>query len=117
MKIFSIIILHKSEANEAKILKCSNDLSNFGYFQRSTINEFMKFTSKLIVERTLPEYRASVKQQEYIAHYNVRYDNLSCVLISDEEYPKRVAHTLINKILDDFSHDIPKNLWLKLQEE
>lgn len=104
MKIFSLFVLHKkSEAGaetggQAKILKYSADLSNFGFFQRGSVDEFMKFTAKIIAERTQTGSRSSVKEQEYMAHAYVRSDGLTGVLISDEEYPRRVAHTLLNKV-------------------
>ena len=99
MKIFSIIVLYKiPDGGQARILKSSNDLSSFGYFQRGSVDEFMKFTSKILSERTSVGSRSSVKEQDYIAHVYVRGDHLSCVLVSDQEYPKRVAHTLLNKV-------------------
>lgn len=35
---------------------------------------------------------------EYMCHVYVRADNLAGVLISDDEYPHRVAHTLLTKV-------------------
>ena len=35
---------------------------------------------------------------EYLCHVYVRSDNLAGVLISDHEYPQRVAFTLLNKV-------------------
>lgn len=35
-----------------------------------------------------------------MCHVYVRADNLAGVLISDDEYPHRVAHTLLTKVLD-----------------
>lgn len=46
-----------------------------------------------------------------MCHVYVRTDNLSGVLIADHEYPQRVAHTLITKILDEFSAKVPAELW------
>lgn len=46
-----------------------------------------------------------------MTHVFVRGDNLAGVVISDQEYPNRVAHTLINKFLDDFSKQFPSNTW------
>lgn len=102
MKLFSLFVLYKkpeSTSNgQAKILKYAADLSSFGFFQRSSVEEFMKFTAKIITERSESGTRSSVKEQEYIAHVYVRGDNLTAVIISDQEYPKRVAHTLLNKV-------------------
>lgn len=33
----------------------------------------------------------------------MRADGLAAVLVSDVDYPNRVAHTLMTKVLDDFS--------------
>lgn len=46
----------------------------------------------------------------------VRGDNLAGVVISDHEYPSRVAHTLITKILDEFSQKVPSVNWPNLEE-
>jgi synaptobrevin family protein YKT6 len=136
MKLFSIFILYKEPEKQAKILKCSQDLASFGYFQRGrfvysfvchfclsinfnflSVAEFMKFTSKILVERTPVTSRSSVKEQEYMAHAHVRNDNLAGVIISDQEYPNRVAHTLINKVLEDFSKAVPNQTWTSIAEE
>lgn len=102
MKLFSLFVLYKSENGQAKVLKSATDLSSFGYFQRGSVSEFMQFTSKIITERTTVGARSSVKEQEYMAHVYVRSDNLSGVLVSDQEYPNRVAHTLLNKVSDKY---------------
>lgn len=34
-----------------------------------------------------------------MCHVYVRADNLAGVLISDDEYPHRVAHTLLTKVI------------------
>lgn len=46
-----------------------------------------------------------------MCHVYVRGDSLAAVLIADHEYPQRVAHTLLTKVLDDFSMKVPKELW------
>jgi len=35
---------------------------------------------------------------EYMCHVYVRSDSLSAVLVSDQEYPQRVAFSLLNKV-------------------
>lgn len=53
---------------------------------------------------------------EYNCHVYVRGDNLAGVLLSDQEYPHRVAHTLITKVLDEFAAKIPSHEWPTLNE-
>ncbi|XP_065365032.1 synaptobrevin homolog YKT6 [Calliphora vicina] len=110
VKLFALSVFYKGSA-EARILKSAYDLQSFSFFQRSTVQEFMTFASKTIVERTQPAMRQSVKQEAYMCHVYVRTDNLAGVLIADHEYPQRVAHTLITKILDEFSAKVPADQW------
>ena len=63
-----------------------------------SVEEFMKFTTKLVVERTQTGQRQSVKEQEYLCHVQVRDDRLAAVLISDHDYPRRVAFTILSKV-------------------
>lgn len=46
----------------------------------------------------------------------VRADKLAGVVISDQEYPSRVSHTLITKILDEFSQKYAPNTWPNMNE-
>lgn len=110
VRLYSLSVLYKG-VNNATVLKASYDLQSFSFFQKASVQEFMTFVSKTMVERTQPASRQSVKEGEYMLQVYVRADNLAGVLISDHEYPNRVAHTLITKILDEFAAKIPPNNW------
>lgn len=47
----------------------------------------------------------------------MRADGLAGVLIADHEYPQRVAHTLLTKVLDEFSARVPAELWPNTPED
>lgn len=114
MRLYAIEIIYKTPAhstNQAKLLYAARDLSSFGYFQQGSVKEFMDFTAKIVVERTQACTRSSVKEQEYLCHTFVREDNLAGVIISDQEYDKRVAQTLLNKVLEDFTALYAKPQW------
>lgn len=53
---------------------------------------------------------------EYMCHVYVRGDSLAGVLISDHEYPNRVSHTLITKVLDEFAVKYSPASWPSLNE-
>nr|XP_019587219.1 PREDICTED: synaptobrevin homolog YKT6 [Rhinolophus sinicus] len=110
MKLYSLSVLYKAE-QKAVLLKAAYDVSSFSFFQRSSVQEFMTFTSQLIVERSAKGSRASVKEQEYLCHVYVRNDSLSGVVIADSEYPSRVAFTLLEKVLDEFSKQVDRSEW------
>ena len=114
-KLFALLVLYKGE-NSAHILKAAYDLASFGYFQRSSIQEFISFTSKILSERTTIGERQSVKEGEYMCHAYVRSDSLVGLCVSDQEYPNRVAHTLLTKILEDFTSQVPRSAWTEGKE-
>ncbi|XP_066923083.1 synaptobrevin homolog YKT6-like [Clytia hemisphaerica] len=105
VKLFAIELFYKS--GKVKELKSAHDLQSFGYFQRSSVREFMDFTGKIIVERTSAGQRASVSEQEYLCHVFVGGDGLSGVAITDKEYNQRVAFNMLNKILEEFKKQVP----------
>ena len=110
-------MLYKApDGGQARILKSATELTSFGFFQRGSVEEFMKFTAKIITERTSIGTRSSVREQEYIAHVYVRSNNLSALLISDQEYNKRIAQSLLNKVLDEFAKAVQSNQWDTIQE-
>ena len=112
MKLLSLLVLNKPESGDPTALKAAFDLTSFGYFQRGSIKEFIRFTSKILAQRTpLASPPLSVKEKEYMCHCYVRTDGLVGVCVSDEEYQPRVAHSLIAKILDDFAAQVPRAEW------
>lgn len=116
VKVYAVVVLYKG-VNSATILKAAYDLQSFSFFQRSSVQEFMTFVSKTMVERTQPASRQSVKEGEYMLQVYVRSDNLAGVLITDHEYPNRVAHTLITKTMDEFTAAVPASSWATAKED
>ncbi len=102
MKIYSLLVMYKGDPSPHK-LKGACDVSSFSFFQRSSVQEFMNFTAKIMAERTQIGDRQSVMEGEYMCHAFVRADCLVGVCITDQEYPHRVAHTLLTKVLEDFT--------------
>lgn len=115
VRVYALAVLYKG-VNSATVLKAAYNLQSFSFFQKGSVQEFMTFVSKTVVERTQPASRQSVKEGEYMLQVYVRADNLAGVLISDHEYPNRVAHTLITKILDEFSAKVPASSWATADE-
>ncbi|KAL1116677.1 hypothetical protein AAG570_005149 [Ranatra chinensis] len=110
VKLYALNVLYKGEPSVVW-LKSTYNLQTFSYFQRTSVQEFMALVSKTIVDRTIAPSRQSVKEGEYVCHVYVRADNLAGVVISDNEYPPRVAHTLLTKVLDDFASSVPSTTW------
>lgn len=54
-------------------------------------------------------------QTGYKCHCQVRMDNVSCVVVCDQEYPPRVAYSLAAQVMDDFQKKYPPSVWVKAQ--
>ncbi|KAF9426300.1 palmitoyltransferase [Podila epigama] len=108
MKIFAIYVVHNS-VKPAKAIVDVKDLSSFGFFQRSSIGEFMTFMSQTIAEKTQPGQRQSIEESNYVGHVYARAEGVAGVVITDKEYPPRVAFSLLNKILDEFTTRFPNS--------
>ncbi|GAA5835214.1 hypothetical protein JCM5353_002822 [Sporobolomyces roseus] len=112
MKILSIQLLHVQPGSPAIAIAAAQDLSSFSFYQRGAIGEFMNFFSRTVSERTPSGQRQSVQENSYTAHvYSRQSDSLSGVIITDQEYPVRVAFSLLNKILDEFTTKVPRTQW------
>lgn len=110
VKIYSISIVYKAPS-KVNILKDVNDVSQFPFFQRSGVAEFLKFTSQIIAERTQLGQRQSVKEKEYMCHASIREERMGVIVIADHEYPRRVVFNLMSKICDDFMSKVPMKDW------
>ena len=105
MKLFSVLVLYKGDP-KPHIMKGAFDLASFSFFQRGTVQEMLCFTAKTLAERTQIGERQSVKEAEYMIHVFVRSDSLVGVCLSDHEYPHRVAHTMLTKVMEDFTNQV-----------
>lgn len=101
VKLFFVGVFKKQE-EDAVLLRSAVDLSTFNYFQKGKAEEFLKFTSRMVVSRMEVATKLSIKEKDYYCHAFVREDNMASVVISDEEYPPKVAHTINLKILEEF---------------
>ncbi|OAV88986.1 synaptobrevin like YKT6 [Puccinia triticina 1-1 BBBD Race 1] len=114
MKVLSIQILAIQKPHQPPAIPVAqaSDLSSFGFLQRGSIGEFLNFFSKTVAERTASGQRQSVQENNYTAHAYLRpTENLIGIIITDDEYPVRVAFSLLNKLLDEFTTKIPEAKW------
>lgn len=109
MKIYYIGILKVGD--KAVELASASDLLQFLFFERSSVGQFMTFFSETVSQRTAAGQRQSIEEGNYVGHTYTRSEGLSCVVISDKEYPVRPAYTLINKILEEYLSLHPASEW------
>ncbi|KAL2904902.1 VAMP-like protein YKT61 [Bienertia sinuspersici] len=89
MKITAIVILKcGSTEDNPIILANASDVSTFGFFQRSSVREFIVFVSRTVAKRTLPGQRQSVQHEEYNVHAYNR-GGLCALGFMDQPYPSK----------------------------
>ncbi|KAI3403931.1 YKT6 [Candida oxycetoniae] len=115
MKVYYIGIL-KTTGSKTVELTSARDLSQFSFFERNGVSQFMTFFSETVAQRTAAGQRQSVEEGNYIGHTYTRSEGLSAVIITDKEYPVRPAYTLINKILEEYLSLHPKSEWDNIEQ-
>ncbi|CAD7699445.1 unnamed protein product [Ostreobium quekettii] len=103
MKLTAIGVLRwNGDAKEPNVLGFACDLSNFGYFQRGSVRDFITFTSRTIVQRTQRGQRQTVQHEDYFIHVHVKESGLAGVAVCDQEYPQRAAFSVVTRALEDY---------------
>mmetsp|Transcript_15552 Transcript_15552/g.24871 ORF Transcript_15552/g.24871 Transcript_15552/m.24871 type:complete len:186 (+) Transcript_15552:276-833(+) len=79
-------------------------LSAHSYFTRSTIREHLTFAIRTVAQRTKPGFRQTVglKDIEFVCHVHVRSNGICGLVVSDEEYPVRVAFSMITDLVNKY---------------
>jgi len=111
MKILHLQLFSKSaDANSSVPLAHASELSQFSFLQRGSIQEFLNFFSKTVSDKTQAGQRQSIREQTYTFHVFCipNTGDLSAVMVTDEEYPVRVAFSVLNKITDEWQQTFPK---------
>ncbi len=103
MRLISIHVFKTVIGQEPILLSSASDLSFCGFFEKGTVREFINFHSRLVVSRTNKEERQEIALEKGICYSYVTSDRIGISIITDEEYPKRVAFDLIYKVMQQFS--------------
>ncbi|CAF0950034.1 unnamed protein product [Rotaria sordida] len=120
MKLLAIFVLYKEDDGKVKVLQDEFNLGSFGYFERYYVKQLLVFSARTITERTSLGTRQSVEADQNvngIVHVYVRPDGLASVIISDSEYPQRVAHILLSKVMNDFTTRYPSASCVNMKEQ
>lgn len=110
VRILGIYLLRR-EPTPPAILAGEHDVSSFGYFQRTSVQEFLAFFASTLSEKTIPGMRQQVEQDVYVGYVYTNVNGLTGVVISDQDYPQRVSFALLTKIMGEFMERYPRSYW------
>ena len=103
VQLYSITVFKWVEQKPI-VLATAFELSNFNIFTRGSAKEVLQWVSSQVVSHSKPGDRHSVLHKEHMCHVIIKHDNLAIAVCTDEEYPQRVAQSLMLKCLDGFSN-------------
>lgn len=69
----------------------------------------MTMFAKTVAERTKPGVRQDVEEKQYTFHAYASSQGVCGIIISDPSYPKMVAHSLLSKMMDEFTSAHPRS--------
>ena len=102
MKVNSIGILRWcGDTEEPVVLSFAANVAEFGYFQRGGMREFFTFVSRSLTKRVKSGTHV-VDHEGYHVHIYAQPDGLVSVVLTDAEYPARVAMSLCRELLTGF---------------
>jgi synaptobrevin family protein YKT6 len=106
------LIIYRWKPDHPIEVSSTTELTKFGYFQRKTVREFIKFHSRIIVGRTAKGQRQSVAVEQNVGkcHCYVNNNGLAGAVLADSEYPMRVAFALLNEAMREFEAKVG-NRW------
>ncbi|KAJ2156599.1 palmitoyltransferase [Coemansia sp. RSA 552] len=106
MKVFQVAVIRPRERETGQpgtlVLASASQLDSFSFFNRGGAEEFMRFFSTTIAERTEVGQRQGISEGEYMGYVYRSQPLLSTVVITDKEYPEMVAMELATKLAREF---------------
>ncbi|ODQ66678.1 snare-like protein [Nadsonia fulvescens var. elongata DSM 6958] len=116
MKVFYIGVIRNTDKDGLELASV-RDLSSFSFFERSSVSQFMSFFALTVATRTQAGQRQSVEEgANYVGHVYARSEGLAGVVITDKEYPVRVAFSLLNTMLDSYITRFPRAEWINVTQ-
>lgn len=104
MKILAILLLRSGDEGTSEPVQLAGayHLDDFNFFQKEGARQFATFVAKTVAGRVEAGQRASVEHANHLVHVHARANGLTLTAVCDQEYPSRVAYTLLMKVHDDF---------------
>ncbi|KAL9653227.1 hypothetical protein ABK040_010935 [Willaertia magna] len=104
VKIFGEFILQHYPNSKPIVLSSYVESTGwYSWFYNDQLTELTRFLSKFLAEKVQPGYRQQFEKDELVGYVQKTKSGLVCVLVTDKDYPFRVAFDLVRHTLRDFS--------------
>eukprot|EP00475_Leptophrys_vorax_P031115 TRINITY_DN4705_c0_g1_i1.p1 TRINITY_DN4705_c0_g1~~TRINITY_DN4705_c0_g1_i1.p1 ORF type:complete len:203 (-),score=54.19 TRINITY_DN4705_c0_g1_i1:151-759(-) len=106
MKLLYLSIYRTQGKDEEPVrLYSLEDLSSYWMFDRQSIREYLRFSTRTAAQNTDAGAREMLNvgnQYPYVLYVHNQADGLCGCLVADDEYPKRAAFGVLSAALQDF---------------
>jgi synaptobrevin family protein YKT6 len=102
MKLQSVSVLRwNNDTEEPVILDAAYNLAEYSFFTKGSVKEFLAFATKTVMKR-IGAGTQGVDYEGNMVYCFVMPDGLGVIVVTDKEYPARVAITMAKELLADF---------------
>lgn len=108
MRVYSIVT-YQAQSCQSEITY----LNDFSFWQRSTVLQIIRDVSRISIGLTKVGQQQSIIHEGYLCHVINQSNGLSGAIITDEEYPSRIA---LNILFDYLNHPFPPEDLVKFQD-
>ena len=85
-------------------------------YSKSTREMFL-FLSRMFIGQTVKGYNSGCKENGYMGWSYIDNENMGCVIITDIDYDKRVAHIVMRKAMDMFKSESENWDWQTREDD
>jgi len=107
VQIYCIIIIENNN-----VIQSAFELSMFGYFERSLMEDVCLIISKECIKIGIPNKINSLEKDKYVC-YSISKNNMGYSCVCDIDYPSRIAIDFLNKVDNKMTKIELKNLLLE----
>lgn len=103
-QVFSLLVYSTKGEKPVQVAE-ANDLSQFGFFSRGTVKEFMRFASRSLAGRVPANGHESLKYEpegmdmRFHAHGRANASGLAAVVLTSDTYTPRIAVEMLGRVL------------------
>lgn len=117
MKLIGLILCKCHQKEKPIFLVMSHDLSSFPFFQRNAIKDISKFLTREVIPLLRVGKRESIAHDDYRFH-SIRWsDDLAVAMLTDADYPPRVAFKCITELHNDFTSKVPREIFCTIDTD
>eukprot|EP01054_Gregarina_sp_Poly1_P002237 Gregarina_sp_Poly_1__2236@NODE_159_length_12283_cov_147_306729_g141_i0_p8_GENE_NODE_159_length_12283_cov_147_306729_g141_i0NODE_159_length_12283_cov_147_306729_g141_i0_p8_ORF_typecomplete_len205_score38_69Synaptobrevin/PF00957_21/4_1e11Longin/PF13774_6/1e09MCPsignal/PF00015_21/0_025GED/PF02212_18/4_7e03GED/PF02212_18/0_18MRPL52/PF18699_1/0_21_NODE_159_length_12283_cov_147_306729_g141_i011431757 len=118
MKLIGLIVCKCYQQEDKPVfLVMTHDVSSFSFVQRNAVKDVSKFLARQIVPKLGVGKREVVSHQEFRFNAMRWSDGLAVCMLTDDDYPPRVAFQCLTVVHNDFKVKVPEPFYKDVKDD